>query len=505
MLKVLVVDDEPKVRRGVSQLIRMCPDKYELAGDCANGKEAIDVLRKSVPDVVVTDIRMPNQDGLELIDYLKHRYQNLDFIILSGYDEFEYARKALQFQVFDFILKPLKPEELYRALDGVAQRRNSNHITRSESIEDNEFFNLVRAATREEEEKNLDLLGLLQKKEKYCVAILDARIDCESFNRKYGNLRYAVKEYLPEAEKSYICFGYQFISIWKEEYTDELLEKTIRRLEEDFGTKFYLGISGWSDDYHKLKDMYFEALDAVKQYIYPGSKKIIRAETLESNNAVIFSVQLCEKIMNAIRRGNDALLGQLLEQYFKEYKEKRCRISCLKKHLLLLLRNAEIVAEEIGMDGTCCNSIRAFLRNIEEVESFSEIEDVFFIQLGQMAIAASEVAEWNMNAYYIKQILSFVEENYGQPISLDDVADHVNLSVGYLSNYFRDKMGIPFTDYLLKLRMEKAKELLAHTNEKVYRIAELTGYQNSQYFVTVFKKNTGVTPAEYRKYFRNKL
>jgi len=107
-----------------------------------------------------------------------------------------------------------------------------------------------------------------------------------------------------------------------------------------------------------------------------------------------------------------------------------------------------------------------------------------------------------MNSYYLKQILDFVQDHFDQPISLEDVAGHVNLSVGYLSNYFKEKMGMPFTDYLLKLRMEKAKELLAHTNEKIYRIAERTGYQNSQYFVTVFKKNTGVTPAEYRKYLK---
>ena len=144
----------------------------------------------------------------------------------------------------------------------------------------------------------------------------------------------------------------------------------------------------------------------------------------------------------------------------------------------------------------------AFLRNMEEIEDFSEMERVFMNQLERMAKVASEVTEWKMNSYYLKQILDFVQDHFDQPISLEDVAGHVNLSVGYLSNYFKEKMGMPFTDYLLKLRMEKAKELLAHTNEKIYRIAERTGYQNSQYFVTVFKKNTGVTPAEYRKYLK---
>ena len=128
MLKILVVDDEPKVRRGVSRLIEAFPEKYELLGACASAKDVIEFLGQRVPDVILTDIRMPNQDGLELINHLKHRYHNLDFIILSGYGDFEYAKKALQYQVYDFLLKPLKPQELYGALDGVWEKRKRNHV-----------------------------------------------------------------------------------------------------------------------------------------------------------------------------------------------------------------------------------------------------------------------------------------------------------------------------------------------------------------------------------------
>lgn len=501
MLKILIVDDEPKVRRGVTALIKLFPDKYELVGSCADGKETIDMLSKSVPDVIVTDIRMPDQDGLELIDYLKHRYQNLDFVILSGYDDFVYARKALQFQVYDFLLKPLKPEELYRALDGVAEKRSSSHITQSESIEDNYFFNYIRSDNSKEDEKNLESLGLLNKKERYCVAVLDARIDCEDFIRKYGSLAYAVKPYFPKAEKTYTCFGYQFISVWKENYADAMLEEVIQKLEETYTCKFYLGISHWKEDFHQMKEAYFEALDAAKQYIYSESLPVIRTESLKNRN-MEFPSQQCEKIMNAIRSGNSALLKQLLEEFFRGYKEKRCGICCLKRHLVRMFRSIEIVAEEIGMDSTCCNTIGGFLRNIEEIETFSEIEMIFYTQLEKMSEAAAEVTDWKMNSHYMKEILNFVQESFVQPISLEDVAAHVNLSVGYVSNYFKDKMKMSFTEYILKLRMDRAKELLAHTNEKIYRIAELTGYQNSQYFVTVFKKNTGVTPAEYRKYLK---
>lgn len=501
MLKILIVDDEPKVRRGVEALIKLYPDKYELIGNCEDGKAVIDMLRKSVPDVILTDIRMPDQNGLEMIDYLKHRYQNLDFIILSGYNDFEYARKALQFQVYDFLLKPLKPEELYRALDGVAEKRINGHITQSESMEDNYFFNYIRADTSEEENKNLDALGLLGKAEKYCIAVLDARINDKEFIRKYGSLGYAVKDYLPKTEKTYTCFGYQFLSIWKEDYTDDFLQEIIRKLETAYNSRFYFGISNWKEDYHQLKEAYFEALDAVKQYIYFDSPKVMRIKNLNVKK-IDFSVQQCEKIINAIRSGNIIILKTALDEFFQEYKDQRCGLCCLKRHLIRLFRNVEIVEEEIGTDGNCCDSLRGFLRNIEEIENFSEIEKFFYNQLKELSKISSEIADWKMNSHYMKEILDYVQKNYGNPISLEDVATHVNLSVGYVSNYFKEKMQMPFTEYVLNFRMEKAKELLAHTNEKIYRVAELTGYQNSQYFVTVFKKNTGVTPAEYRRYLK---
>ncbi len=173
MLKILVVDDEPKVRRGVSRLIEAYPEKYELLGACSNAKAVIEFFGQRVPDVILTDIRMPDQDGLELINHLKHRYHNLDFIILSGYGDFEYAKKALQYQVYDFLLKPLKPQELYDALDGVWEKRKSNHIEKSESLEDNHFFNLIRGTDEKEEKKQLENLGLLKEEGIFRVVILD--------------------------------------------------------------------------------------------------------------------------------------------------------------------------------------------------------------------------------------------------------------------------------------------------------------------------------------------
>lgn len=499
MLKILVVDDEPKVRRGVSRLIEAFPEKYELLGACASAKDVIEFLGQRVPDVILTDIRMPNQDGLELINHLKHRYHNLDFIILSGYGDFEYAKKALQYQVYDFLLKPLKPQELYGALDGVWEKRKRNHVEKSESLEDNHFFNLINAADCQEERKQLENLGILEEAGKYRVVILDAGGLPSAVQRETGTLKKAVKEVFPEAKHLYICFGYQIIMICEEEISKEAAAQKLSRLEHKLSGRLFLGVSESSNRLLDLKKKYFQALDALKQYIYYDSQRLFFADDYKKEKGVIFSDEICGRMINGIRSGNDSVVKEQLGEFLREYRQKKCRIISMKRQFLLVQRSIEALTEELGMDPGSSAALGTFIRNIEEVRSFDEIERAWVSNLEEITKEAGAIAEHRMNSYYINQILDFVQENFMKDLSLEDAAEHVNLSVGYLSNYFKQKMGMIFVDYLTKLRIEKAKELLMHTNEKIYKVAEQVGYQNSQYFVTIFKKKTGVTPAEYRR------
>lgn len=499
MLKILVVDDEPRVRRGVSKLIEMYPEKYELMKCCSNAKEAVEALGTCVPDVIVTDIKMPDQDGLELIKHLKHRYYNLDFIILSGYGDFEYAKKALQYQVYDFLLKPLKAEDLYTALDGVMEKRKKNRVIRTESLDDNYFFNLIRSTDKEEEKKNLQALNLYGKESRYRVIVLDLE-NIPGTKKVPELLKNDGKKFFPNVQYIYSCFGYQLILVWEEELDRDSLERFLLDFSDYLCGKIYMGISNSFTSYTDIKDAYFEALNAVKQYIYDPEQTITYYNSLPDGKETAFPAELCDKIINAVKTGNTESMEKWMGQFWAYYKKKKCGILRLKRHLLLLTGDFEALAEELGMDTVYCNAIRDFTGNIEEIRAVSEIEEIWEKNLQAMTKEAGEIAGRRMNALYLDQILGYVQENYMNDISLDDVADHVNLSVGYLSNYFKGKMDMTFVDYLTQFRLEKAKDLLAHTNEKIYKIAEMVGYQNSQYFVTIFKRKIGVTPLEYRKY-----
>ena len=499
MLKILVVDDEPKVRRGVSHLIEAYPEKYELLGACSNAGAVIEFLGQRIPDVILTDIRMPDKDGLDLINHLKHRYHNLDFIILSGYGDFEYAKKALQYQVYDFLLKPLKPQELYAALDGVQEKRKRNHVEKGESLEDNYFFNLIAASDRQEEERQPENLGIQERQGKYRVAILDIGELPSQIRKETGTLKKTVKGVFSEARHLYVCFEYQMIMICEGELSGKMLDGKMKELELQLSGRLYMGVSKSSDSFQELKEQYFQALDALKQYIYPGSERIFFTDDFGREKDIVFSNEICGRIIDGIRSGNVLAVKEQLKGFLEEYRRKKCRIIPMKRQFLLLQRAIEALSEELGMDPNSSMALGNYIRNIEEVRDFDEIERFWISSLEKITEEAGAIAERKMNSYYINQILDFVQENFTRELSLDDVAEHVNLSAGYLSNYFKGKMGMTFVDYLTKLRIEKAKELLMHSNEKIYRIAEQVGYKNSQYFVTIFKKKTGVTPEEYRR------
>ena len=248
-----------------------------------------------------------------------------------------------------------------------------------------------------------------------------------------------------------------------------------------------MGVSRTGKDFRELKEKYFQALNALKQYIYSDSKQIFFEDELKGQETA-FSDEVCGRIINAVRAGNEDGVREQIEKFLQEYQQKRCRILPMKRQFLLLQRAIDALTEELGMDQKRNRSLGNFIRNIEEIRDFSQIREAWITNLIEITKEAGAIAERKMNSYYINQILDYVQKNYRRDLSLEEVAEYVNLSSGYLSNYFKEKVGMNFVDYLTKLRIEKAKELLMHTNEKIYKIAEDVGYQNSQYFVTILKR-----------------
>lgn len=500
MLKILVVDDEPRVRRGISSLIEEYSDKYELAGCCESAADAIEFFTRKVPDVVITDIKMPHMDGLELINYLKHRYQNLEFVILSGYGDFEYAKKALQYQVYDFLLKPVEEEEFYQVLDAIAKKRAEKRKENEESAEDNHFFNLLKTSVKDEELHYLKVLGFTEKEERYRVMIIETQYVNAAALKSAGGMKRLLKQELSEELKIYNCFDKQSVLIWNREWEPEEFAKIAERLLTHYNCKILAGISGETDDYLLVKKQYMQALIALKNCIYERFQTIFTYDRDRMDQEIRFPKEIMERMVNAMKSLNEVGLCAHIKDLMKVYKESSCSILRLKNHMMFLGSNLERLCESFGIDGVYSKNILSFVSNIEEMKTFSELEEVLSSNIFEISAGIRLMKEYKTKSYRMNNIMKYVDENFTRDISLQEVAEYANLSVGYLSNYFKSEAGMNFVEYITYRRMERAKELLVSTNEKVYHIAEQVGYTNSQYFTTLFKKQVGVTPAEYRQY-----
>ncbi|WP_394925374.1 response regulator [uncultured Robinsoniella sp.] len=500
MLKILVVDDEPRVRRGISSLIEEYEDKYELAGCCESAAEAIEFFTREVPDVVVTDIKMPHMDGLELINYLKHRYQNLEFVILSGYGDFEYAKKALQYQVYDFLLKPVEEEEFYQVLDAIAKKRTEKRKENEESAEDNHFFNLLKASAREEEQHYLKVLGFIGKEERYRVMIIETQYINAAALKSAGGMKRLLKQELYSDLKIYNCFDRQSVLIWNRKWDGEEFAGKAEALLNNYNCKVLTGVSGETNDYLLLKEQYMQALIALKNCIYERFQTIFVYDKDRMDQEIKFPKEIMERMINAMKSLNDEGLCTHIKALMEVYKESNCSILRLKNHMMFLGTNLERLCESYGIDSGYSKNILSFISNIEEMKTFSELEELLSSNITEISAGIRQIHEYKTKSYRMNNIMKYVDENYTRDISLQEVAEYANLSVGYLSNYFKTEAGMNFIDYITYRRMERAKELLVSTNDKIYRIAEQVGYTNSQYFTTLFKKQIGVTPAEYRQY-----
>lgn len=503
MLKILVVDDEPRVRKGISNLILEYEGRYELIGCCESAAEAIELISRTIPDVVITDIKMPHMDGLELINYLKHRYQNLEFVILSGYGDFEYAKKALQYQVHDFLLKPVEEDEFYKVLDEIAMKRIEKNKENQEGLEDNHFFNFLKTSSRDEELQYLEVLGFACREEPYRVMIIDTQyINVEALKKAGGMKRLFKEEFYPELQ-IYKCFDKQSVFIWNKPFCLDEFKRKTELLLNKYNCKVLAGISAEETNYLLLKEQYMQALTALKTCVYNSFDTIFIYDKQAMDQEVRFPDEIMGRMINAMRSLNEEGLDLHIKELMQVYKESSCGILRLKSHMLFLGSNLERLCESFGIDEQYSKNILTFVSNIEEIKSFTELEAVLKSNINAISNGIKQIKEYKAKSYRMNNIMKFVDENYTRDISLQEVAEYASLSVGYLSNYFKTEAGMSFVEYITFKRMERAKELLVSTNDKSYHIAEQVGYGNSQYFTTLFKKQIGVTPSEYRKYIQD--
>ncbi|CAH1216675.1 Protein-glutamate methylesterase/protein-glutamine glutaminase [Paenibacillus allorhizoplanae] len=493
--KLLLVDDEHLIRRGLSKMIEASHAGWTVIGEAENGVQALSLIEELEPDLVITDIRMPEMDGVELCQRISELGRSVDVMVLTAHKDFEFAQAALRYGAIDFLLKPISAQELAPPLEK-AYRLYAERQEQAErsQLERNRLF---------EHHIQSWLLGLPMDEDTV------ARLQTTCANRKL--LVFTVDSYAPPTKgyrrEDARLLQFALLNMMKEWLAISDIAGSIANVKHDVfavltdksdsltsfelglvaSTQSLLGLTLRPEAYESMRSLYGHFAS------YEGSSK---AE-LQIPDHAARSKSIQSEVMSFIVQGKTEQLREYLEVHLRQVIEMNvndAKIEGLSTALAIAAASKRALegedAEEKGL-GEWIEALQPIRLSSEVAEWLSKQIQAFMWQLN------SWLAGKNVNL--LDKAIAYMERNYEGACSIHDVAQHVYLSVSYFSNLFKKETGESYTNYLTKFRLEKAKILLSNTNMKISEIAESVGYEDPNYFTTVFRTWVHCSPSEFRK------
>lgn len=530
MLKLMLVDDEAIIRKGIRTSIDWSSYGVEIAGEAANGRDALELALELKPHIVITDIRMPVMDGLALSNDLKKQLPDAKIIVLSGYDDFAYAREALSLGVYEYLLKPVGAEDLISLITKLQGEILKEQAEKNESLSANIVFNenypniksnfvnrilkgeLPDSNAVMEKAKALKLDLLAPEYLVFTVDIDDFLLLTEDMPpRDVELLRFSVmnisEELLLSMTSGLVCYsefehlvGLVCAKILPESLIDSLCKEIRHCIKKYLGLSVSIGIGKSCKNILEVSRSYSEALTALRSKIHRGKGSIIHyreRDDAERPLAVLYPSNEEKEIINHLKTLNIDGLNTAIGRVFAGFASSNADPESIKNICSRLLVMAISSIEDMGIDiqehlGVNFNPYRS-------ADKFDVLED---LQQWLKALfeKMSGLIQERKNSKFkgiIKTALQYIKENYQRDLSLADIAGIVYVTPNYLSRVFKEEMGVNFVDWLNQFRVEKAKVLLLEAGMKSYEVAEKVGYSDYKYFSYIFKKYTGCTPKEY--------
>ncbi|MGO4546798.1 response regulator [Paenibacillus sp. 2TAB23] len=532
MYKVIIVDDEAVVRIGLKNTINWNEHGFELIGDYANGREAWDAVELDRPELVISDISMPFMDGLELAGLISSRFPYIKMIILTGFDEFEYAQQAIRLKISDFILKPITAQEIRNLLDRIRaemdeekQRREdlsrlTSQLEQSLPLLKERFLERLVAVGLGEAEiaERFAYFNLRPLSPLFLVMVVDiddfGERELTSYEHDAEILRFAAYDILRETlagdhvltfrtreeRMVAIVFGEQSESLLYEQVFS-LAEEVRYQVEKYLKFTVTVGIGRACTSAGQLPFSYKSALSVLDYRFLFGKNRVLSIMDMEGqpSNGLPLSFDLDRKLASAVKTGAAKEAYTLIEAGVAELKRSLVPVeSCLlqmQKVVLSLMNSVQELAIH-ELDPPLEQRIN--LMHVYKFKTLDEMEAWLKEVVGSVIATLSENRNYLTNQQ-IHRAVEYIDSHYAnEKMSLQDLCRHVLMSSSYFSLVFKQHTGETFIEYLTGVRVAKAKELLHNTTMKLYEIAEQVGYKDPNYFSILFKKHTGITPKDYR-------
>lgn len=533
MLKVFLAEDEFVVREGIKNNIDWESHGYEFCGEAADGELAYPMIQRLKPDIVITDIKMPFMDGLELSRLIKKEYPDTEIVILSGYAEFDYAKEAISLGVAHYLTKPISGEELLKEIDEVAVRVEEKK--REKALRDR--YEREMAETGDEARRQLfyDIVSgrfgtsqLLESADRLKMdisamwynlilfTIMNPWKDNEEYAGVPDDMQTALQAIIDKSDVNMFDRKTEGIAILVKADSEEELTERIKLIVNDFVTvlsehgevKYFGGIGTPVNRLRALTESFDKARHAFAMRFLMDESRFLHYEDIADNSVGgihteefdIANVNMTEsdkrKVSEFIRRGdrNDALY--FVEAYIDQLNEGAAKSTLFRQYLAMdMYFAAAAFVESIGMPKTELEPVdqnSGVLKNVDKTKEY----------LVRLIDKAMELRDSNVANRYgdvIEEVKAYIDKNYGdEDLSLNMVASHVGFSPNHLSMVFSQETGNSFIKYLTEYRMNKAMELLRCTGKRNVEISLEVGYKDPHYFSYLFKKTVGMTPTQYR-------
>ena len=515
MYRLLVVDDEEWIREGLSKAIEWRKYGIELCGTASGAKEAMDMIPLAHPDVIVTDIVMSEYTGIDLCGWVQELSYDIKLIILSGYDEFAYAREAMQKGAFDYLLKPVEEsllvETVQRAGKTLETERKRFQKASCYEINLEHLKELFYLKLLNQKGRKLELLGNEMEyleipvagEWNYACAIYQFKESEIKISDSFGKrLKDQAKKYIEEIKTDTYVLGNQILFLAAGRVNmQEILFSFFEFLYSE--RKIPAGgccISHNCISIYDLKKMVIEAVTVLNnQFQIQGVRCVQELERNQKGHLKDCS-EAIEKFLSKIdisdRKEAKKLAEQLIEDIFRYLPEigKTQMGSVLFQTMARTAEKFQKEGSPLQMSVTEKNEAVSWVFHLktphQTIEGMKYFLDYLYDNVSfQIPTYRSRL---------IQTALDYIDENFKEDISAEEMAVFLNISKVYFSQIFSKEMGTTFIKYLTNYRIEHAKELLIHTNNRIYEIAEESGYPDVKYFLKVFKKVTGQSPQSYR-------
>lgn len=528
MIKVFIVEDECLVREGIRDNIEWKANGFELVGEAEDGEMALPLIRKTRPDLLITDIKMPFMDGLELSHIVSKEMPETKIIILSGYDDFEFARQAIELRVERYLLKPITKTALQEALSQIKEKLEKEQEQKNydlqyvhdlQNYEQNEmrkFFEEITVGTLKVGEiyNKAEKLGLSIEADRYNLVLFV--LQPQAMSGEYSDVVANFQEELIEEfidDDEYLLFRCNLMTFailvkGEENTIGEITQKCVSEIstkcEGLSNLNWYVAEGTAVERLSALPKCYNDANGRISlRHIYPSRHIFgIGSEAAATTNEDISSIDSLdvEKIdpmitRNFLQTGLESEIDRFVDNYLTNL-GTAMKSFMFRQYILLSARfSAAIVAKSFGQDQD------TFIKTLPEVNSDMSIEEAktYLISVFKRVIEVRDTESKNQFNSILHQAISYIDEHFvDDEISLNVVAKEVNVSANYFSALFSQETGETFVEYLTKKRMEKAKQLLRQTSLRSGEIAYKVGYRDPRYFSFIFRKTVGCTPRDYR-------